>query len=320
MSRILFEGNNVEAFPYCTESHLAQSFRQLGHTVDYVIVQHSTPENLTSWLNEEPDLVLLVRPWGTTSGATPEFFAACDDRGIPVVGFHLDRFWGLPEREQWIHERSDPLFCVDVLFSTDDTPEWEAAGIRHHWLPPGVFGPECYDAAPEPDLWPYDVAFVGSAPDINGGNYHPEWGHRAELVARLRDWYGARFVHVGNGGDRPGLRGHDLNVCYASVPVIVGDSCFVQADRPYWSDRVPETWGRGGFLVHPRVKALVAHLGGYPGAWWEPGGWDALQAEIEEALDEPEFRDAERRRIAAIVTAEDTYARRAATILEVMGV
>jgi hypothetical protein len=65
----------------------------------------------------------------------------------------------------------------------------------------------------------------------------------------LQREYGDRFHHV------TGIRGHELNDVYASAKVVVGDCIF--AGTPfYWSDRVAETIGRRGFLIHPYVQGL----------------------------------------------------------------
>lgn len=315
--KILYEGNDI--VPWCTEVHLTESFRALGHDVMLVAPQDTDPIGLLFLLDSyQPDVFLLTRPWGTRSAVTPQFARRCRERGIPTVGFHLDLFWGLPERERWVRDKSDPLFRMDHLFSTDgahDT-DWSTCGINHHWMPPAVYAPECYDATPDEKWAGVKVGFVGSAPTALGGNYHPEHGHRRELVAHLTDWYGDQFVHVGNGGPIGTLRGGDLNRFYASVPVIVGDSCFVRADRAYWSDRVPETWGRGGFLIHPRVDALVEQLGeGYPGSTWDAGDWSALRDCIDGWLGDAYARGGTRQRIAATIRAEHTYTIRARTIL-----
>lgn len=43
---------------------------------------------------------------------------------------------------------------------------------------------------------------------------------------------------------------------YATVPVVLGDSCLAGESHLYHSDRVPEVVGRGGLLIHPNVKGL----------------------------------------------------------------
>lgn len=314
--KILYEGNSITIHAHCTEAHVTATLRAMGHRVEFAAVQQRTTPELHGLLDGfQPDVFLLTRPWGTAPLADAAFLEKCARLGVPTCGFHLDRFWQLPEREAWIRERSDPLFCLDVLFSTDDGPEWADAGIAHHWLPPAVFAPEAYDAEPNPD-WQgrWDVGFVGSY------GYHPEWPHRWQMVDHLREWYGDRFVHVGNGGDLGPLRGHDLNRFYASVPVVVGDSCFAERGRAYWSDRVPETWGRGGFLIHPEVRAMgeSLHEAALPGYGWEPGKWDSLQFITDSWLAEAGERHALRYDLAQEVRERHTYTQRMEELLGVV--
>ena len=41
------------------------------------------------------------------------------------------------------------------------------------------------------------------------------------------------------------------------MKVVVGDSCLAGGITNYWSDRIPETCGRGAFLIHPEVEGLA---------------------------------------------------------------
>lgn len=303
---------------HSTENHYARSFEALGHEV--VRLQENHPE----WwpTHEPPDLLLYTRVYDHPDAG--RLVRDAKERGIHTAAVHLDIFRGL-DREHQV--ASQAMFQVDDLFTADgDATEWYAErGIRHHWLRAGVLASEAYDAPPSED-WAgkWDVAFVGSAPSNQaGGNYHPEWPHRYELVQHLRQWYGPRFVHVGNGGDignnydRPNVRGHDLNMLYGSVPVIVGDTLGAHAGSRYWSDRAYETWGRGGFLVHPRIDALSQELGGPP--MWEVGDWQGLRQEVDHWLSVPEERAVVRMVMARIVRNHCTYTNRAASLLETLG-
>ena len=87
---------------------------------------------------------------------------------------------------------------------------------------------------------------------------------------------------------RPGIRGKDLQDLYASVKVLIGDSCLAGGIGRYWSDRVPETTGRGGFLIHPQVVGLeIQHpdLATYP-----LGDFAALDKLIDRYLRNPDQR------------------------------
>lgn len=57
----------------------------------------------------------------------------------------------------------------------------------------------------------------------------------------------------------------------------------------YWSDRCPETLGRGGFLIHPFVEGIKEAFPAMP--VWNLGNWENLRVLIDLWLD----NDLERR-------------------------
>lgn len=325
--RICYIGNFQPE--HSTENHYAESFELAGHRVLRLqepasragvlrflrLIEHGA-------LGAGPaDLVLYTRTWGhLPRRESTRLWRKLEAEGVRTAAVHLDRWAGLA-REHEVDTQA--MFTMGTVFTADGDAQqmYEERGVNHRWLPPGVFAPECYDADPGADrdpLHPFDVAFVGSAPTSRGGNYHDEWPHRRMLVEKLRDWYGDRFVHVGNGGDLYTMRGAELNRFYASVPVIVGDSCLVTREGRYWSDRVPETWGRGGFLIHPYVEALVDHLDGdYPA--WNVGDWAGLHEEVDGWLTDSEYRKVTRERIAGTVRASHTYTNRVGEMKAVLG-
>jgi hypothetical protein len=173
----------------------------------------------------------------------------------------------------------------------------------------------CFIAEPEPERWPYDVAFVGS----DGRGYHEaEWPYRRQVVAKVAEICERRGWRFRNpGGAHPKIdRGDDLNSFYATVPVLVGDSLCPQRERSlYWSDRVPETWGRGGYLVMPEIDAMGLHLGPHPTYAW--GDWAELEVEIERGLFKPEQRAEIVRTNQELTRMYGTYRNRVQTIIEV---
>lgn len=310
-----FQRGQTNPPPWSTETHFARSFEALGHTV--IRIQENEPD---TWPTIGlPDLVLYCRTWDT-----PEVRPLLENarrQGIPTAAVHLDIFRGLA-REHQVAEQA-MFTMVDDLFTADgDATDWYAEkGIRHHWLPPGVVADEAFDAdSIESLVGRWDVAFVGSR------SYHPEFQHRPQLIDFLRETYGDRFVHIGGDGEHvpeldvglgATLRGTRLNEFLASVPIIVGDSCCVSVDGHYWSDRVPEVFGRGGFLIHPFVRALDESMGLAMPAW-SLGDWQGLHDTIETSL-RSGHREGARQQIAAAVRAEHTYTNRAATILDTLG-
>lgn len=262
---ILFIGNTRA--PWCTEVHLGRSLTELGHEVEHAqedeLRDNAKMRRLRSSVGAY-DAVFYMRTWG--AHGLDRVWKHARKLDVPTITISLDVYWGV-KREHMIV--NDPMFGTQWVFTADgnDRP-WSDVGVNHHWMPPGVVRDGCADRMPGTprDHWAdrYDVAFVGSGAD----SYHPEWPVRQQLIALLRDRYGDRFCHAphdlweANTLDRRlALREQDLNDFYASVPIIVGDSLGAHDLQRYWSDRFCETWGRGGFLIHPWIAPLADDAG-----------------------------------------------------------
>jgi FkbM family methyltransferase len=266
--------------------------------------------------DEGVDVVLWTRTWNMPSKGTPfqvqlDALDGLHSSGIPTVGYHLDRWWGL-DREHQIHD--EPFFKCSVLATADGghDEQWAEAGIRHWWFPPGVLGSEARRQGRWREDLAVDVAFVGS-----WQQYHHEWPHRMQLISWLR----AQFERHGRlrlyGAPGQAVRGQLLADVYASAKVVVGDSCLAGDITKYYSDRVPETLGRGGFLLHPWVVGLDeqyrpdGHL-----VTWEAGDFPTLRRLIDHYCAE----DEERERIAAAgrahVLTHHTYEHRMQTLFD----
>lgn len=339
MPTVLYVGNF--AAPASTENDVRQAFDALGWDVDTLQEAEFTRAFTDGSYGRvydralSADLVLHTMTQGSYPDpvAVLDLWAACTRSGIPTASIHLDLFYGLsspkdsgPQRHEL--PRSHPMFKVAHVFTADGGhPELFARdGVNHHWLPPGVNHHQAIDVEPGPvtvtrhdgqervvEPHQYLVGFAGS------DGYHPEWPHRPALVEWLRATYGDRFLHIGGSSTRR-VTGLDLNRVLANVPVWVGDSCLTAPTNAYWSDRIPETWGRGGFLIHPQVDALDAWYGmPHPGQEWETGDFGALRDEIETWLSLDVTRSSVRRRMAARTRTRDTYVQRVEYVLAVTG-
>lgn len=242
--RIFYLGNFLP--DYSTETHISRTLQKMGHEVTQIQENFTNPDHLLERLSTEDfDLFLFTRTWGQT--VMMGHVDKLRSRGIPSVSVHLDLYVGL-QRDGNIN--SDPFWRTEYVFTADGDPEsqkfFESKGINHYWLKPGVYKEECY--IPE-RLKTKDVIFVGSY------GYHPEYPYRQKLIDWLKNTYRERFEHWGPDG-LGHVRGNDLNILYASTKVVVGDSLLLPGHENYWSDRIPETLGRGGFLIHPAVNGL----------------------------------------------------------------
>lgn len=341
MSTLLSIGNvGPGSPPHSTENDYRVAFESLGWTVDTM-----REAEMIRLLDSGAHGPLFDRAFAAdavcyvmTQGRFPkgevllDLWAACERVGVATFAVHLDLYYGLASPKDRGPQRyalpsAHPMFKVSCVFTADGGHDADFArdGVHHYWLPPGVNHEEAIDVEPGPvvvtnhagngrtiEPGEYDVGFAGS------DGYHPEWPHRPQLVEWLRDTYGDRFLHIGGSATRR-VTGLDLNRVFASVPIWVGDSCLTRPDFPYWSDRVPETWGRGGFLIHPRVDALTDYYRvAHPGDSWIAGDWEALHDEIA-FWGDPTMREARRVFLAGHTRTFGTYRDRARTILETIG-
>lgn len=310
--RVAYVGNF--GAPHSTENEIRKAWGALG--VEVLPIQEETtrwaslPDRVTSC-----DLVMWTRTADLDRDPDADKRRALDvfrERGVPTVAYHLDRWWGL-KRENSV--RTEAFFRCEYVCTADGGHDDQFAdlGINHRWFPPAISEFETEPGTPS-DQWRSDLAFVGSWQH----GYHAEWTHRMALVDWLRANYGdCRFWPEPG---RPAVRGDALRDLYASIEIAVGDSCLSGGATRYWSDRIPETLGRGAFLIHPYVTGIAEHF--TPGqhlVTWEHGDFDTLRTLIGIYLND----DAERSRIAAAgrqhVLENHTYTVRMRQVLDLVG-
>jgi hypothetical protein len=309
MSNIAILGNHAVSF--CTERELDWTLEKMGHTVVRLQENKISCEEVLSTCRERGVKLLIyvhTHGWDTVGRITLEqMLDQLRKSGIKTCSFHLDRFWGLnllDQREERIGTHA--FWHTDVVFTADggNDERFKDRGVNHVWMPPAVVERDCYFGTPSLQ-YNSPVAFAGAE------GYHPEYPFRPRLCQRLREKYATNFRSY------TGVREKSLNDLYASVRVLVGDSCFAGADR-YWSDRVPETIGRGGFLIYPRTPGLSI-----PGlVEYEAGNIEDLISKIDYWIDDDRSaeRIARRNESHEFVKKFHTYTNRMVTLLQVMEV
>lgn len=317
---ILFIGNTQ--VPWCTEVHLGRSLQALGFEVEHLQENTIAGADGIRRLKRKVgayQAIFYMRTWGVHG--LDRVWKEARKLGIPTVTISLDIYWGV-HRQRML--RDDPMFRTDHVFTADGNGHpWADHRINHHWLPAGVVRDECADVMPGKLVkqWArYRVAFVGT----RGADYHREWPFRGELIDALRKRFGDRFVQaphdlwgMGRLERNVALRGQALNDFYATVPVIVGDSLGASRDTFYWSDRFYETWGRGGYLLHPEIDGLYAEVGQHPA--YEAGSVDSAVAQAEWALDHPGYREEAQRFVSERVRERSNYILRMAQVCKTVG-
>lgn len=319
---------------HSTEQHVRQALERNGHSV--FRLQENTREAWETLFTPDTwralDFVLWTRTgwdwpascgwsWEQAQEAQRRAVNACRERGVAVVGFHLDRWWGL-DREGQI--RDEAFFRSDLVVTADgghDT-QWAEAGVNHHWMPPAVLLAECEREPRHRPRYQHDIVFVGSwrltrQSDGTWSGYHDEWApHRKAMLDAVRARFGRLFVLYPRGR---GLRGAELTDLYGNASVVIGDSCLSGGITSYWSDRVPETVGRRGFLIHPHVDGLERHFtDGEHLATYPLGDHGALCDLIGRYLDDREERERIRKAGQEHVMREHTYERRMADLVDLL--
>ncbi len=229
---------------FSTENHVAMSLKALGCRV-IKIQENETPVDDIFESARTCDLFLYTRTWGFRSSNTHDghwLLHALKEENIPTVSFHLDLYINLPRGED---VGKSPFWKTDFVFSADggNQKKFKALGVNHIWSSPAVLHEECYRAERSGEF-ENEIIFVGSL------GYHSEWSFRRQLIKFLEKTYGSKFRLY---GPKESIRGCHLNQLYASAKIVVGDSFY---SPYYWSDRLPETLGRGGFLVFPAIPGL----------------------------------------------------------------
>lgn len=320
--KIAFLGNF--GVDYSSENHHKRSLETLGHEVLPLQEGEATSAEVLMQAMRS-DVFVWVHTHNWVTPMTPESQAAGVDMvevlrrlnsaGIPTLTYHLDLWFGL-ERQKDIetdefYKHIGHFFTVDKLMA-----DWfnENTEVKGHYIHAGVFDQECYMIDPNQER--QDVIFVGSK------GYHPEWAYRPQLINWLEENYGDKFTRYS--GDTPTgtTRGRELNQAYANSKVSIGDSLVINFDYPYyWSDRVYETLGRGGFIIHPYIKGMETdfedgkHLVFYPF-----GDFAKLKETIDYYIEHVDERDKIRIAGHQHVKANHTYVNRWQEILETIGV
>lgn len=248
--KIAFVGNF--SVDFTSETHWAKSLESLGHTV-VRMQENRTPTEVILTQSLGCDVFVWVhthsyRVQGNLKMI--DLLKQLKKAGIPTVAYHLDLYMGI---NRWKEYDKDPyLHGLEHFFTVDKfMADWlnENTSTKGHYLPAGVFDKECVLLPPQ--MVRYDVVFTGSR------NYHSEYPFRPQLIDFLKKTYGLRFIHIGNDGDIGPRRGLDLNQIYRNAKIVVGDTLQIGFDYPYYySDRLYEVPGRGGFSIFPDIKGV----------------------------------------------------------------
>jgi hypothetical protein len=311
--RVVYIGNFTVS--YSTESHLANSLEALGHSV--LRLQENTT-NTNEVLKEglRSDLLMWSHTHGwRIRGRIPlrTVMRNLKRRNIPTVAYHLDLWLGL-ERQRDL--RRDEYWYVEHFFTVDKLMAERLNASPNmptgYYLPAGVYEPET-KLGKIKKQYQHDVIFVGSR------IYHRQWQYRTKLIGWLEQTYGKRFALYGKDG-KGLIRGQELNDLYHSSKIVIGDTLCLNFDYPYYlSDRVFETTGRGGFIIHPYIKGIRELFTDDELVTYDFNNFEQLQGLIDYYLEHDEEREAIRTKGWQRTKLEHTYTKRLQTIINTLG-
>lgn len=242
------------------EEYIARSFEMIGCEV-IRIPSHYQPRAVVQILEKEKVDFLLYGKLSYSVDTIP-FLNKIKEINVKTVCWLFDLYIGYPREHQL---KTNPIFKSDYVASTDGGHDdrFKELGVNHTCIRQGIFKDECI-------LYPfkkaeYDIVFVGSD---NGA-----FPQRKEFMISLDafynfKWFGKRDTHE--------IRSLELNELYSKSKIVVGDSFY---SPHYWSNRVVETLGRGGFLIHQDVEGLKE---AYPHiVTYERGNFRDLRSKID---------------------------------------
>ena len=311
---ILYLGN----FDNVVAEYISRTFEELGHTIRRRHEESTTVEQLQKMIESEKfDFVLTEEARLKYDYIYGEVLDNELDRCnggmkrimdmILVVPWLTNIFWGIERRVPLIE--MNPIFKAPIVFTTDGghDKEWKESGVNHRLLRQGVYQGEA-KMGKKLDM-KCTIGFVG---EMNSRI----WNFRESLVKYLIGKYGNDFIWVGQGASAGIYYGKELNDFLATMKVIVGDSVL---SPYYWSNRVYEMIGRGGFLIMPEIKGLDKEFEPYKHyVPYKPRNLDDLKEKIDYYLEHEEEREQIRKAGFEYCKKNYTYKHRVIKMLKVL--
>lgn len=309
--KIAFLGNFQVDFT--SETHWAKSIESLGHEVVRIQESGASAYDILE-VAKKCDVFVWVHTHSfKIQGDMSRVLKELNKNKIPTVAYHLDLYMGI---SRWKEYENDPYLREMQYFFTVDKfmAEWvnKNTKTKAFYVPAGVYDRECIMLNQQ--RVNYDIVFTGSR------SYHPEHPFRPQLIDFLQKTYGQRFIHIGNDGEVGQQRGLRLNQVYRNAKIVVGDTLQINFDYPYYySDRLFEVPGRGGFSIFPDIKGVEENY--EPGreiVLYKHGDLQDLKEKIDYYLAHETEREAIRRAGFERTKLDHTYINRWKTILEIV--
>lgn len=248
------------------EEYIARSFEELGVEVWRVNEKLSSAEIFENIEHFKPDYIL----WTKLSVGEPQKVRDYCKK-YKTICWVFDLYFDY-HRE---HKLRTPAFTADYVFTTDGghDKEFKMLGINHKCVRQGIYEPECF----------YEIKYEKENEVIFVGSDNPYNTERNQIIIKLSLSNKYRFKWIGRNSTNE-IRGTELNELYSKTKIVIGDSVY---SPHYWSNRVVETLGRGGFLIHREVAGIKE---AYPYLVTYNGTYEDLCAKIDYYLEHEDER------------------------------
>lgn len=267
--KIVYLGNFENPFSDATEKHIAFALEQMGHEVVRI---NEKDYKIPDVLAHKGDLFLFHKGGTSTGSELPKLIELLNKITYKKVFWYFDKVYN-HDRIIWM-ETVIPF--VDHGFLTDETYIRRNNYRNISVLRQGV-GDANARLGEFKERYQNDIVFLGSV-----------YGDRDRFTNALEKVYGKRFTIIN------GIFGSKLNDLCASTKVFVAP--IYPQDNFYWSSRVYQILGAGGFLIHPRFEGLKEEFTKEELVTYVDGG--DLKEKIDYYLDPAHEEERERIRLA----------------------
>lgn len=227
--KIIYLGNFENPFSDTTEKHIKYALEEEGHEVITIDENDFSTEKILSI--ESPDLFLFHKGGFPDRVDLPDLVELLNRLACKKAYWYFDKVY--QDRVVWA-ESITPF--VDYAVLTDESWVRTRNYKNTHILRQGI-STQDNELGKKADTV-NEIVFTGSI-----------YGERALFVKALKELYGPRFRVV---NDAFGRRLYDLA---ASTKVFVAPK--YPQDNFYWSNRIYQILGSGGFLIHPKLDGLA---------------------------------------------------------------
>ena len=238
------------------EEGKARSFEKLGCEVLRITESGFSRDDLEKIKSWGPDVIMsakfLIEP-----SLLEDLFSFAKQNGVKTAAWHPDLYhFPTPvanELRLAMISNRHGLWQADYVFSPDGCSDshkfYERCNVNHRLIRQAPYDETVgwYSKSDISDLTTKEevpILFIGSMYNISDP-------FRKYMINFLQNQYGDDFLWLGQTEHQ--VREERLSTLISKTKIVVGESLYFPG---YWSNRVYESIGRGGFVLHPYVPGI----------------------------------------------------------------